>query len=878
MKDLIGDNLKVDNIFLDKIKKSFQDILETMQEIAENAYSNKNDKFDTSVLINYNPMLDGSNIKKRYSNQTNYSTFEMEPFHARVEVLCNGQKEVYYINYKESLSSLKSSSKIYLHYKAELGKLATHYEKDCLKIGDNYYEIISSIIINPIYYKQWDAQPARYLKYSGHILYSSIRTYLNSLFIPKQTDFDLEHFLMDTDEETKKVRILSSIRKKVILKQQPILDKMQDKVFRLPIDSFIMLQGRPGTGKTTTLIKRISQKTDTNFLSDEEKSIIQGTVDHKNSWIMFTPNDLLKSYLKEAFNKENIPASNEKIKTWDELSFILARDVIGLLKREERLSSLTFVKNKNIINQDSNFRDFYLDYEKYYLKKYLNEINTSLEWAEDNLKNQLFVELKKLLIQIDDYLLESLKLFLIKLVEKSDQIKEIFAYVKSEVEEEKIINDKLKEIIEKDKKFLEELYNFSSNIKKSPSNDNNDEEEQEVEITGEDKNIRKQAKDFYQNAIFTLARSKIKGKIINPKSEVGKILEYLGDRIPDQNYILDIGRKITINSHKTILVNSPNRILNSVSKSYLNYRRKGNENGFYTNIPDTTEIDQFELDILILLKLKLIHFYNENLDSSKRSLYPLLSEFENYLKNQVLIDEVTDFSPIQIKCIKLLANPKIKSIFVSGDFNQRLTKYGLKDHEDISWGDEVKYEEITNYYRQSSILYDFSNKLVNKSDNQITPVNNEKEFKPVLGEKLSNYSLVTSWLSDRIIEIKNNLGMVPSIAILVNNDFQVDELKEKLEEEINGKENFRIFGSKGGRDIADDHDIRIYSIQYIKGLEFESVFFIDVDDLKENHPDLYNKYLYVGSTRAATFLGFTCKIKLPLELEQLREYFCERWE
>ncbi|WP_367188241.1 ATP-binding domain-containing protein [Aliivibrio fischeri] len=44
----------------------------------------------------------------------------------------------------------------------------------------------------------------------------------------------------------------------------------------------------------------------------------------------------------------------------------------------------------------------------------------------------------------------------------------------------------------------------------------------------------------------------------------------------------------------------------------------------------------------------------------------------------------------------------------------------------------------------------------------------------------------------------------------------------------------------------------------MKGLEFETVFFIDIDSLAKNHPELYEKYLYFRVTRAATNLGMTC--------------------
>ena len=44
------------------------------------------------------------------------------------------------------------------------------------------------------------------------------------------------------------------------LQDQPILDAFQDEIFRLPINSCYFLSGPPGTGKTTTLIRRLAHQ------------------------------------------------------------------------------------------------------------------------------------------------------------------------------------------------------------------------------------------------------------------------------------------------------------------------------------------------------------------------------------------------------------------------------------------------------------------------------------------------------------------------------------------------------------------------------------------------------------------------------------------
>lgn len=59
------------------------------------------------------------------------------------------------------------------------------------------------------------------------------------------------------------------------LRDQPILDKFQDEVFRLPLSHQVVLLGPPGTGKTTTLIRRLGQKLDIQYLDEDEQRVVQ---------------------------------------------------------------------------------------------------------------------------------------------------------------------------------------------------------------------------------------------------------------------------------------------------------------------------------------------------------------------------------------------------------------------------------------------------------------------------------------------------------------------------------------------------------------------------------------------------------------------------
>lgn len=65
---------------------------------------------------------------------------------------------------------------------------------------------------------------------------------------------------------------------------------------------------------------------------------------------------------------------------------------------------------------------------------------------------------------------------------------------------------------------------------------------------------------------------------------------------------------------------------------------------------------------------------------------------------------------------------------------------------------------------------------------------------------------------------------------------------------------------------------------FVKGLEFEAAFFIGIDWLAMRMPELYRRFVYVGITRAATYLGVTCYGDLPSGLNPVRSHFrTEGW-
>lgn len=50
-----------------------------------------------------------------------------------------------------------------------------------------------------------------------------------------------------------------------------------------------------------------------------------------------------------------------------------------------------------------------------------------------------------------------------------------------------------------------------------------------------------------------------------------------------------------------------------------------------------------------------------------------------------------------------------------------------------------------------------------------------------------------------------------------------------------------------------------------------------LDTLAQHAPELFDRYLYVGTTRAATYLSVHCETELPAILEPLEAQFGSDW-
>jgi DNA helicase IV len=132
---------------------------------------------------------------------------------------------------------------------------------------------------------------------------------------------------------------------------------------------------------------------------------------------------------------------------------------------------------------------------------------------------------------------------------------------------------------------------------------------------------------------------------------------------------------------------------------------------------------------------------------------------------------------------------------------------------------------------------------------------------------------VAQWLVERICEIfvlgKNHL---PTTAILVPTPAEVEQLNGALHPLLH-ENGLELDASHGGQDLGDSARVRIFPVEHIKGLEFEAVFYVGLDRMAEIHKDLIDKYVYVGLSRARSFLGVAFERQFPARLKCIEQHF-----
>ena len=226
----------------------------------------------------------------------------------------------------------------------------------------------------------------------------------------------------------------------------------------------------------------------------------------------------------------------------------------------------------------------------------------------------------------------------------------------------------------------------------------------------------------------------------------------------------------------------------------------------------------------------------------------------------IIVDEAQDLSKAQILVISQIVSDETKSISIIADAAQRIYKSGFTWAEvglNVRGGRTIEFKK--NYRNTIQIVRAALSLLEKEDDNSdFTTVETARkgEEKPIVGY-FSNWNEQCAFLLKQLKKLKAD-GHINSTVILHRNHSGIRNVKDFLE--IN---NFEVQELLKMDDIDFESDsIKICTLSSVKGLEFENVFIIDLNDDVIPYPPGFNdakdefhisterRLLYTSMTRA----------------------------
>lgn len=814
---------------------------------------------------------------------------EEEPIIARIGVKDEDGREITYFVTRAAAPHIPGRK--IASYKSPVGRIAAQ-DVGAIFVhpaSGEELEIIDKAIVFPRRAAgEWDSRDTQiYRVHAAHTVPS-----LRQLLVEAQLEEEdlLERLLSEGTADRVRHGVTRSIIARISLRDQPVLDKYQDEIFRLPLDTELFLVGPPGTGKTTTLIKRLSQKIASEGLEPRELRLIErasdnNSIPHRRSWLMFTPTALLKQYLKEAFAREQVPASENEVQTWDDYRRKLARNTFGILRSQTGRGGFGLREEIEYLKVEA------LDQQALWVSEFREFVHRQLlnGWLRsgDRLASSANTETRRLgqrllsdldgAAEIERDLVKAIELVRQDIDSQADRVN---------AEIERIVRKTLNSLLVENREFLAELATAIAAMDVDDDDGFEDDElsEDAADEPEEQVNLRRvsarEAMRLFEVALRGLARARASGRRVGPSSRNGRILEWLGDRIPPPETIRELGQLyeqraalVHFRNPRTALV-QPGRL----SSLYRRFRMENAEIGrWYQSRPKASEISPHEVDLLLLTLFRnakevLGWFPAESVGQS------ILGTIGGEYRNQILVDEAVDFSPMQLAVMRELSAPQIGSFFICGDLNQRITEWGIRNQQDLAWvSPDLRVYKVAVAYRQSRRLVELAKDIAvagggDPGDVTLPDRVDSEGLPPVLLEEAADLSTVVEWLAQRIAELESQVEALPPIAVLVNDEDDVIPVASALSTRLEAH-NLRAVPCSHGQLNGTGNDVRVFDLQHIKGLEFEAVFFIAIDDLVQQRPQLFAKFLYVGATRAATYLGISCRGSLPAQLAGLRHHF-----
>lgn len=843
-----------------------------------------------------------------------------EPFVAFVRAAQDGRERILLFcrNYTPECAATSSGIE-YVSYLAPVGAVAARPLGSSVTVhtpgGQRSLRLLERDVFRPRRSPEWDATENQIeLARGDHRFVPSLRALLPSAEVevtiePIVVDDEAELAARDLDRSDVEVVAIpaeeetvpglrprrASIAEVVQLRDQPVLDEVQDPAFRLPLDTQLVITGAPGTGKTTLLVKRLSQKTKVEFLTPEERSglstdQLEEMLEHHRAWVLFTPTELLRDYLKEALGREGLPATSNTVRLWDDERLILGRDILRLLQ-VGRQGYFRFASAADAPFEAGDAEEILNRFSAYFNERHGRRRELDLKRLEGRQKVVAAVDrgvrsegarsvlpegpaihgqVQRLLGEVADVLRKSGDpvVAAVAFSPLRGDLKQLRASI------EDYESQLLDALLARDPQLLgtlgtvretarQRLSQILGGLDLLDSGEGDGEGPQEEQVPHE----------------VDLARTSVLADD-----------SYAGLTRALQAWKEGLQAASTATPSIDALFRSVPGLYNAFRKRELGLADDGtdehDDDGHEDQKADEAIPQDKPKPPLSIPETDLLVFFCLRMADGILSRTPggytpdrtskVLAGIQDRFRTIVAVDEATDFSWVQLGCMYFLSHPAWRSFALCGDLMQRVTTYGLRGWEECEiFAPAMRVLPLRVAYRQSRTLLQIARRMYEELMLEEPPFDSpyieEEEPLPLL-LRSGDLREATRWVADRIVEIYEINDSLPTIAVFVPDDSEVNDVAMHLRHWLDGHA-IPVEACNDGRILGEGQRVRVFAVEHIKGLEFHGVFLVGFDRMHEREPDVAQRYLYVGLSRAIMFLGLTVAQSFPVELEFIEGEF-----
>lgn len=697
------------------------------------------------------------------------------------------------------------------------------------------------------------------------------------------------------------------IQEQAQLRNNPILDEYQDLAkFSHAFDGVtLVIEGGPGTGKTTTLIQRlkylispaaINENREEDGLRPLTKSQLEVIDQDRKNWIFFSPTPLLCKYLRSNMDYEGLTHASDQTVVWTEYLKRVLRDEYMLAGADYPFD----FKKKNIRIFKRERLTLVKSFENFYFNLLISRISKVLEFRTDILPWRTAVMLiQRICREISE---ANTYTELIRGLNKLDNLTtEKLANEKSIQDINAEYNELLKGIslkvfhkIKADAEVYNELLRLVASWEVQDEEADNFESD-DMDVVDNDINYASQSRDTRLNGFVRVIVKKLALKILDPKTSLStrqdEIYRYIKRFINEADE-----EKLSTYAyfyHNFVPVkNLQNFLFSGIPAAYKKFRSDAYKQSSSSWVVKSVEYivkDNKNRPLYQQEQSLLLGFIN-NLIMKVRSVsisrfndmtHKYVQAYKNCVRPIIGVDEATDYTIFDYYAISSLRHPVISSITLTGDPMQCLNEAGVTDWSALKKQlifPKLEVCTLTISYRQSPKLIKLADHLF------ISTMGRESPYKCTLKDSVEIPKPIwlesddedekAQWIVDRILEVKRAYKKVPAIAVFVSTPEQIPLLKNAMEDsERLENEAIDVVDCSNGNIDAKADTVRLFPIDMVKGMEFEVVFFHNIQNI--TNKKMIDKYLYIGLSRASFYMGVTSSSNLCPKTEEIKDLFAE---